>query len=334
MLDFILYQGSTTEVDEEYKQYGAGAGVVMKLCERISTPNHLLIFDNYFSTYSLFQWLLTVKRIYGIGTVRMNRFGKPPLLEEKKFKKLPRGSSEEVLSKDGIILTQWLDNKRVVICSTYIGKGILDKCKRWDKKSKTQIEVERPEAIVLYNKHMGGVDKMDFLVTLYRTFTRSRKWTLRMITHALDLAITNNWLEYRLEADALGISKKKQLDLIHFRYEIGEALIYANKGSALKPRLGRPLKRNWDEANLDMEELATPLFPITGIPPRKKEIPPVVAVRVDELNHMPDFDTISTNAQRCKNSNCKRKTFMYCVKCKVHLCINRESNCFLQFHSK
>jgi hypothetical protein len=49
------------------------------------------------------------------------------------------------------------------------------------------------------------VDKLDFLITLYRTFIRSRKWTLKMFTHAVDMACANSWLEYKAKAALLNI---------------------------------------------------------------------------------------------------------------------------------
>lgn len=52
---FLIYQERTTEVKEIYHKFGASAAVVMQLSERITTPNHLLSFDNYFSNCPLLQ---------------------------------------------------------------------------------------------------------------------------------------------------------------------------------------------------------------------------------------------------------------------------------------
>lgn len=64
---------------------------------------------------------------------------------------------------------------------------------------------------------MGGVDLCDRLISLYRIYIRSKKWTLRLIFHAVDLAITNAWIEYKNAAMALGLEKKAIMDLLHFR---------------------------------------------------------------------------------------------------------------------
>lgn len=54
------------------------------------------------------------------------------------------------------------------------------------------MEIEQPEIIGLYNKSMGGVDIHDQLVSFYRIFIKSRKWTLRLIFHSFDMAAVNS----------------------------------------------------------------------------------------------------------------------------------------------
>lgn len=84
-----------------------------------------------------------------------------------------------MFDKEGkVILTKWYDNKSVLCASNYVSVGDNDTCKRWDKTQKQFIHIPRLEAIKLYNNGMGGVDKLDFLITIYRIFIRARKWTL------------------------------------------------------------------------------------------------------------------------------------------------------------
>lgn len=168
--------------------------MVTTLAERITEPNFSLYFDNFFSNYNVLQYLRD-KFVYASCTARIDRFVTPPFSSDKIMKEQGRGSSEEVVSKDGIVMVKWFDTKSVVMASSYKGLGTPDTCKRWDKSQKEYKQVPRPEVIKDYNHCMGGVDKLDFLITLYRTFIRSRKWTLRMFTHAIDLACANSWLE-------------------------------------------------------------------------------------------------------------------------------------------
>lgn len=56
---------------------------------------------------------------------------------------------------------------------------------------------------------------------------------------------------------------------------------------------------------------------------------PNPALRFDEICHFP---ALSCKLFRCKNENCKQRTFTHCSKCKVHLCMVKNRNCFLDFH--
>lgn len=130
------------------------------------------------------------KFIYATCTARKDRFKKPPFAPDKE---MVRGSMEEIISDDGeIIMTKWFDNK----ASNFMRLGAVDNCCRWNKPTKEYGNVSRPEVVQKYNLNMGGVDKLDCMMSLYRTFIRSRKWTLRMFTHAIHLVCANTWFEY------------------------------------------------------------------------------------------------------------------------------------------
>lgn len=54
---------------------------------------------------------------------------------------------------------------------------------------------------------MGGVDRADQNISLYRTSIRGKKWYFPLICHCLDMASHNAWQLYRLgggEKDHLG----------------------------------------------------------------------------------------------------------------------------------
>ncbi len=213
--DFLIYQGATTELSERSKKVlGHEASVVTHLCQRIQTPNHKIFFDNYFTTYNLLE-ILAEKKIHAAGTARLSRFANPPLKADKEMLKKERGNHDEVQSRDGkVVLVKWFDNRSVVLASNFVGVGDEDEVQRWNQKEKQYVKVKRPEVVKKYNKAMGGVDKLDQLISLYRIDIRSRKWPLRMISHAFDVAVVNSWLEHRRDNERKGTEPQKIMDLL------------------------------------------------------------------------------------------------------------------------
>ena len=57
---------------------------------------------------------------------------------------------------------------------------------------------------MLFNKKMGGMDKMDSLIGFYCMIFRSKKWCHRVFFHYVDVCIVNAWLLYK--RDMGGIS--------------------------------------------------------------------------------------------------------------------------------
>lgn len=327
LYDFILYQGPNTEFDPNLvSRFGQLPSIVLQFAmNNLLSEPHYLFYDNFFSSYNLLECLRDLNVKAG-GTIQVNRFGrenkkkktntKPPLRDEKELKACGRGTTDEICSNDGkVALLAWFDNKIVNMGSNFMASGTPQMVRRWNKTKKQYEEVEVPELIKLYNANMGGVDKFDQMISYYRTFIKSKKWTLRMITHAIDTAITNSWFEYKLEAEKSGLPRKDQKDLLDFRTEISDHLL--NVGQPVRKRKGRP----------SLEELES-----RERKQRKREqIRPSVAVRSDSIDHLPDVDK-NKEATRCKMKDCKGKTHYFCTKCQVHLCLLSYRNCFMAFH--
>lgn len=60
-----------------------------------------------------------------------------------------------------------------------------------------------------------------------------------MIFHAINLALSNSWLEYQEDCKTCNIPKKDVLDLLHFRQRVAEALIKMGQPLIARNR-GRP----------------------------------------------------------------------------------------------
>lgn len=61
--------------------------------------------------------------VEAVGTVRIDRFAKPPLLSEKGLMKKGRGAAYEITSVDGkLALVRWFHNRAVNMCSNFFSQ--------------------------------------------------------------------------------------------------------------------------------------------------------------------------------------------------------------------
>ncbi|KAG5863116.1 hypothetical protein JTB14_014936 [Gonioctena quinquepunctata] len=144
ILDFIIYQGSTTELATDHADVFVISGAFITLAQRITKP-HFRYYDNFFGNYNVLQYLST-KSVYASRTPRIGRFRKPLFFSGKVMKEQGLGTCEEVFSTDGIVMVDWYDNESVVIASSYKGLGTIDICKR-DKSQKVYVQIPIPEVI-------------------------------------------------------------------------------------------------------------------------------------------------------------------------------------------
>lgn len=165
---------------------------------------------------------------------------------------------------------------------------------------------------------MGGVDLFDQLVSYYRIFIKSRKWTLRLIFHAVDFAIAQSWLEYRKDAVALKIPSKEILDLLDFRIRVSSRLTYVNK-------LVNGKKQGLPSSS------PSPSAPV--VQRRRGETRPSLEIQFDHIDHLPFHDDADLPS-RCKFPKCTGRSRIFCKKCGVHLCLMKGRNCFAAFHTK
>ena len=297
---FATAKCSSESEDFGMEQLSGGTKAVMKMVEYLdSGKNYKIFFDNWFSSVSLAYRLLAIG-IHSTATIQIRRVKgiefQTPL---KKFTKMNRGYYEELFSNDGrMCIVRWLDNKPVNLLSTYLEAAPLLKVNRWSKSSQTRVDVQCPNVVGEYNKHMGGVDLADMLLALYRIDRRSKKYYNRIIFYLFGVCTVNAWIMYKLNHPT------NKCALLEFTLNLSFSLMRAGKHA-------------------------------TSIPPavqynRKKT---AIDIRFDGIDHMP----VIKDRQRCKIESCQLKTFISCVKCNVYLCIvpgkvNR--NCFVDYHNQ
>uniref|UniRef100_A0A3B3H8F7 PiggyBac transposable element-derived protein domain-containing protein n=1 Tax=Oryzias latipes TaxID=8090 RepID=A0A3B3H8F7_ORYLA len=181
--DMVLYQGKTTleahdvPLKPEQEDLGTTSQIVSVLVSTMSFPTTPAIYaDNFFTSLELVRYLRDHNCRY-TGTARENRIGKPPLrtIKEMEKKTVPHGTCDYVTSDDGILAVRWKDNKTVTLLSTDMGVGPMSTGIRYCSETKKREPVSCPAVIRSYNANMGGIDKSDMLVHLYRTPMKSKR---------------------------------------------------------------------------------------------------------------------------------------------------------------
>lgn len=293
---FELYQ---TLPNVHKTELGVIGDTVVRLCSGLQGLNHKIFMDNLFTSIPTITYLKN-KDIHVVGTVRANRIheANEKLTDGKTLQKRGRGSCSVTTSSNNITVLRWADNNLVHMISTFAGKDPQDVVRRWNRKTKSYVEVQRPQAVIQYNRFMGGVDLSDRMIAHYPHAIKNKKFYLRIIFHFMNIAIINAWLLYRKQ-------KGPTTPLLEFKASIASTLIEI-RGSTRKR--GRPS--------------------FTTMPKKKKAWTKVSPeIRMDGMEHYPvkiDFK----NPPRCHDKNCKRRTRYKCGKCQESVC----PECMESFH--
>ena len=287
--EFDVYTGKKGDRVER----GLGASVVMNLTKKIINKNHHVYFDNFFTSINL---LLDLQRlgIYSNGTMRADRKGFPADLKKYIKKGLPERGQHVAVQCRNLVVTLWQDTKPFFCSSTNADPNKTSSVTR-KKKDGTLISLPCPQSVLLYNEHMGGVDRNDQLRGYYHVRLKCRKYYKYIFWCLFDVAITNMYLLCR-DYTNLPYNTTKE-----FRVDLAKDLI-GNYNS--RKRLGRP------STTSSVKKFCQHHFPVRG------------AERVHRCHYC------SRYCQR------RRETVWYCQDCELFLCHNgREDDCFRLYHT-
>lgn len=289
LVNFEIYQGSNPRSNHQYEErFGKCAAPLLSMIDDLTPDVQQLpfsfYFDNLFTGFPLLVYLKS-RGYTATGTIRENRISKScPLLSKEQMKKKDRGFAISTKLKDSdIVLTKWVDNSVVSAASTAYGMNPMSNVQRYSKAKKQKISVSRPCVIGQYNKYMGGVDRMDQNVSLYRIGNRGKKWWSSIFTWLLDVSVQNAWQLHR--------SAHPSMSQLEFRRNI--AIFYANHYGQKSKGPGPSRKR-------------------------KLEDTPYEELRFDGLNHWP---MPIEKKRRCAGLSCNTIGRTACEKCNIGLCL-------------
>ena len=170
---------------------GMTAGVVLRLVEPICGLGHHLYTDNLYTSPRLYAEL-RLRGFEACGTLRFNRRDVPP--EAKAT--LRKGERRAVVVDENMAVVQWHDKRVVSLLSTLHSDTPVQIERRSRHVPGGREVVEKPEAIIEYNKFMGGVDHGDQLLSYYGFPHRTVKWWRREFFFLFDAAIVNSYTMY------------------------------------------------------------------------------------------------------------------------------------------
>lgn len=90
-----------------------------------------------------------------------------------------------------MIVVRWIHNAIVTVASTCSSVQPLVSVKRYSGLEKRVLTVQCPQVITAHNKNMGGIDRMDENMSLYRIGIRGNKWCWCIFTWMVDTCVNN-----------------------------------------------------------------------------------------------------------------------------------------------
>lgn len=173
--------------------------------------------------------------------------------------------------------------------SSHVGKEPTGIVRRWYRKSKTYMEVSRPQAVIQYNHFMGGVDLTDRMIAQYPHAVKNKKFYMCIVFHFMNVAIINAWVFYQK-------TKESETPLLQFKSSIASTLIQLNINNRQRAR------------------------PSTEFTAKKKRPRTKVIHEVHDGHGQYPIKIDYKSPPRYHERNCTRRTRYACKKCNENMC--------------
>ncbi|XP_052010817.1 piggyBac transposable element-derived protein 4-like isoform X1 [Xyrauchen texanus] len=223
VLDIIIYTGSTTDI-HHYARLGVSGSVVMTLLAPYLGKGHIVYVDNWHSSPTLFQELLS-HGTGACGAVRADRRGMPAFTNNN----MTKGQME--FQENGTQLAvKWCDKREVHVLTT-VHASIMAVSQKVDYT--TGEKKMMPFCVLEYNKKMGAVDKADIMKSFVKCARKTTKWYKKIFFYMLETAVLNSFIVYRQLAG-------KGMTSLEFRMNLMRGLLEEYSTPRNPPKGGRP----------------------------------------------------------------------------------------------
>ncbi len=192
LLDFIVYQGKTSQIDNH-----SPTAAMLQLVKHYHGFNHLLVMDGLFSSPELYNTLLS-KKVYCLGVVRPYRVDFPKSLVFDAAN-LPRLEWKH-RQKGHLVAYLFVDKTPVYFLTTAHTPDSTTPITRHHYNSQN-VETSILPAIEEYNKQRSNVDTIDQLATYYTLGRRTKRWWLRLGWWLIEMSLNNSWRLFQLKTN-------------------------------------------------------------------------------------------------------------------------------------
>ncbi|XP_068129533.1 piggyBac transposable element-derived protein 4-like [Hyperolius riggenbachi] len=283
---FKIYEGKDSLIEPAGcpPYMGTSERIVLDLLNPLLHQGYHLYVDNFYSSVPLFKYLFSAQTP-ACGTVRANRKGLPPQVLTKKLK-----SGETYSNRNNELLAlKFKDKRDVFILTTIHSEATTPVVSR-------RVTVNKPVAIVDYNRFMGAVDLADQVLAPYRIDRKRKAWYKKVALYLMQVSIHNAFLIYKKAGNGGTFLK--------FQEQVITSLIFQSGQPAMNP----DLLVSEDVIRLHARHFPAPLPPTTS-----KQHP-------------------QKRCKVCRRNGARRDTRYHCPQCpsKAALCL---VPCFEVYHT-
>lgn len=187
IIDFIVYCGAATDIDDP-ANLGVGGAVVSSLLKDFFGSNRHLYVDNWYTSPLLFKYLYD-NNIYACGTVKQNRKCMANLSRKLNLHEM------ETQYSGSLMACKWRDKKYIYMLST-IHDNSMEPSARINRG--TGLPVMKPKAVLDYSKNMGSVDTADMLLPSLQCIRKTVKSYKKLFFHIFDMHLLNAFFCFKM----------------------------------------------------------------------------------------------------------------------------------------